>query len=152
MSIINEILLDSSIVVEYSKNTRTQLLDYLLDENRYKLFISETVVSEFTFYWLAGRGNKAPYTLKMRREIPAIIEDNSPLQFLTQFSLLAVNDKVLPIYLDLMQRYNLLPNDALIIATAKLHDITAVASYDPDFLPACQGEGIRLIREIADLA
>lgn len=51
-----------------------------------------------------------------------------------------------------MQRYNLLPNDALIVATAKLHDILTIASLDPDFESACQGEGIRLIREVSDLA
>lgn len=60
-------------------------------------------------------------------------------------------DRIVPIYLDLMQRYNLLSNDALIIATAKLHSIGAIASFDADFLPVCEGERIQLIREITDV-
>lgn len=55
-------------------------------------------------------------------------------------------------YLDLMERYNLLPNDSLIIGSAKLHGISVIASYDPDCQLACEGEGIQLIQEVADIA
>ena len=150
-STTNNVFLDSSIVVEYSKNTQTELLDYLLGSNYHKLFVSETVLSEFTFYWLAGRGNKAPYTLKTRGDIPSIIESDSPLKFLNQFTLLPAQDETVGLFIDLMQRYNLLPNDALIIATTKLHGIPAIASHDDDFIPACEGENIQLIRNLSDL-
>jgi len=50
-----------------------------------------------------------------------------------------------------MQRYNLLPNDALILASCQLHGIPALASYDPDFETACAGENVRLVRQISDL-
>ncbi len=152
MSITSDIMLDSSILVEYSKNTQTELLDYLLNNrDQYHLCISETVVSECTFYWLAGQGGKAPYTLKVNEQIPTIIEKASPALFLYQFTVLPSDNRIVPIYLDLMERYNLLPNDALIIGAAKLHGISTIASYDLDFEPACAGEGIRLIRAVADL-
>lgn len=51
-----------------------------------------------------------------------------------------------------MQKYNLLPNDALILATCKIHQIPQVASFDTkDFEKACKGEGIKLIQSIDDL-
>lgn len=50
-----------------------------------------------------------------------------------------------------MVTYNLLPNDALILATCKLHNIKRLASYDSDFARACIGEGIQLIQTVADL-
>jgi uncharacterized protein len=50
-----------------------------------------------------------------------------------------------------MQQYNLMPNDALILATCKLHRITRLASYDSDFATACTAKGIRLMQTVADL-
>lgn len=149
---ISRIILDSSILVEYFKQNKTDLLDYIAGTNRYELCINSAVLSESAFQWLALFGAKAPRTLQRNRAIGQILTENSPFGFLSQFTVLPSDNRIVPIYLGLMQRYNLLPNDALIIATAKLHGIPAVASYDPDFESACQGEGIRLIREVSDLA
>jgi predicted nucleic acid-binding protein len=46
-----------------------------------------------------------------------------------------------------MVKYNLLPNDAIILATCKLHAITKLASHDRDFIIPCKAEGIELLRE-----
>jgi predicted nucleic acid-binding protein len=51
-----------------------------------------------------------------------------------------------------MQKYNLLPNDALILATFKIHQIQQIASFDStDFENACLGENIKLVQRIEDL-
>ncbi len=47
----------------------------------------------------------------------------------------------------LMIKYNLLPNDAIILATCKIHDIKQLASHDTDFIIPCKEEGIELLRE-----
>ena len=47
----------------------------------------------------------------------------------------------------LMSKYNLLPNDAVILATCKLNNITKIASHDSDFIIPCEAEGIELLRE-----
>ena len=54
-------------------------------------------------------------------------------------------------YLHYMAVYNLLPNDALILAICKIRNIGHLASYDSDFATACTGEGIRLVQTVADL-
>jgi predicted nucleic acid-binding protein len=46
-----------------------------------------------------------------------------------------------------MKKYNLLPNDAQILATCKIYGIAILASYDSDFATACQEEGITLMSE-----
>jgi predicted nucleic acid-binding protein len=51
-----------------------------------------------------------------------------------------------------MEKYNLLPNDALIMATCKLSNIDWIASYDGDFESICRDEGIQLIRSVSDIA
>ena len=148
---ISKLVLDSSILVEYSKGNKTELLEYLIAETNIDLFINSTVLSEYTFHWLANKGQKAPRTLQQAQQIRYLIEPASLELSLAQFTVLPSSNDIIPIYLRLMQQYNLLPNDALILATAILHQIPAFASYDPDFIAACQGEGIRLVREISDL-
>lgn len=152
MFMTSELLLDSSILVEYVKERRIELLDRLLVIPNLKLYIDSTVLSEYTFHWLATKGGKSPRSLQQAKQVRQLVTDIEPINFLKLFTVLPSDDRIVLTYLDLMQRYNLLPNDALIIATAKLHGIAAIASYDADFIPACQGEGIQLIREVSDLA
>ena len=57
--------LDSSILVEYVKGNKIDLLDHLLNDTNSSLFISQIVISEFYFHALAAYGNKSPLSLKM---------------------------------------------------------------------------------------
>ncbi|HRG36773.1 MAG TPA: PIN domain-containing protein [Chitinophagales bacterium] len=47
-----------------------------------------------------------------------------------------------------MSKYNLLPNDALILATCKLNQINMIASFDSDFKTACEKEKIQYIDSV----
>jgi hypothetical protein len=79
-----------------------------------------------------------------------VLANGSPEAFLAQFDWLndSVNMPVKAIYL--MGKYNLLPNDALILAICQEHGVKHLASFDPDYGSACAGEGIRLIQHITD--
>ena len=109
------------------------------------------MLSEFAYYWLVVEGKKAPVTLKRTGAIPGIIATHSPVDLLTRLILLEAGPAIIPLYLQYMEQYNLLPNDALILATCKLNGITQIASYDNDFVVACTGEGIQLVQTVADL-
>ena len=111
-----KIFLDSSILVEYVKGAKTDLLDYLLNDASYTLFISQIVVSEFYFHALAAYGNKAPLTLKTSKLIGDIMHLHQPQQFLRLFDFLNDDANFVDASAQLMERYNLLPNDALILA------------------------------------
>lgn len=50
----------------------------------------------------------------------------------------------------LMSAFNLLPNDALILAICQLHQIPAIASYDPDFITVCKNLSITLLQTVED--
>jgi len=50
-----------------------------------------------------------------------------------------------------MKKYNLLLNDAFILATCKLQGIAVLASFDSDFKNACVQEGIVLINNALQL-
>ena len=148
----NKIFLDSSILVEYVKGAKTDLLDYLLNDANYTLFISQIVVSEFYFHALAAYGNKAPLTLKTSKLIGGVMHLHQPQQFLRIFDFLIDDFNFIDASANLMERYNLLPNDALIIANCHHHGIQYIASYDiNDLEPVCKGENMILISSIADL-
>ncbi|QKZ15538.1 type II toxin-antitoxin system VapC family toxin [Spirosoma sp. KUDC1026] len=147
----SKIFLDSSILVEKTKGTKPDLFDFLFAYRSQDLCINQTVLSEYTFYLLIIEGGKAPVTLKRDAAISSIIRDHNPVNWLKSITYLELDNSIITEYLRLMQRYNLLPNDALILATCKLHGVTYLASYDNDFGPACAGEEIKLIQQIDDL-
>lgn len=148
----SRIFVDSSVLVEWAKKTQPDLYNHLANAVQYKLCISQVVLSEFTYYWLTVEGKKAPPTLKRDGVIPALLANHSPLDVLSRFTFLEPGPAVIPLYLRYMEQYNLLPNDALILATCQLNGIDQIASYDADFRNACAGEGIRLIQSVADFA
>ena len=150
MFMTNSIFVDSSLPVEYMKGAQRDLMDALLSNRRFRLFISQTVVSEYLFYHLAEHGQKSPRTLKENGSIPHILTTIDPLPFLELFSWLPDDAAMLQTSVNFMRNYNLLPNDALILAVCKLHGIPALASFDPDFNAPCQNEGIRLLQSFAD--
>lgn len=149
----NRILLDSSILVEKAKRTQHELFDALLQRDDFEKCICSAVLSEFAFHLLAIEGGKAPRTLKENALIPTLLSTNSPEALLHSFTFLPDSSETISVYLNLMIRYNLLPNDALILSACLLHEIPMLASYDkPDFERACLNEGVNLICDVTDLA
>ena len=148
----NRLFLDSSILIEWAKKTQVELLNNLITTTQYTLCISQIVLSEFTYYWLAIQAGKAPVTLKRDGNISQSITMNNPVSLLSKLTYLEPGAAIIPLYLHFMEQYNLLPNDALILAICKLSGITQIASYDADFAPVCRREGIRLIQQLTDLS
>ena len=149
---INQIFIDISILVEFKKRTRTEFLFGLLAISELELAINPIVLSEYTFYLLAIEGDKSPRSIKENGDIGSILNKDQPEQFLSIFKILQNGNEIIPVYLHMMQEYNLLPNDALILASCKLHNIKALATYDTrDFMKACNAENILLIQDISAL-
>lgn len=147
----NKIFLDSSILVEYVKGNKVELLDHLLNDANSSLFISQIVISEFYFHALAAYGNKSPLSLKMSASISNIMRQHQPQKFLQLFNFLADDTLFIDATAQLMKKYNLLPNDALIIANCQYHNIEHIASYDiNDLTPVCKSENMVLISSVQD--
>lgn len=142
----NKIFIDSSVLVEYRKGNKLPFLDAMLADQETLLFISQAVTSEYLFHHLAIVGGKSPLAIKMKAGISPILQVRDPLPFLNLFTWLPDDPSMLQPAVEFMHKYNLLPNDALIIAAIAHHGIPALASFDPDFAAPCQGEGIRLLQ------
>ena len=144
------IFLDTSILIEYVKGNNTDLLEAILLHD-WKPFINHIVYSEFMFHFLSLAAGKAPLTLKKSKVIAEILDKNKPIDFLLNFKILSMNPEILLSSYFFMKKYHLLPNDALILATCQYYNIKFLASYDSDFSPICEPEGITLIMNIGDL-
>lgn len=148
-----KIFIDSSILVEFEKQSKTDLLLHLMSDKAFNLFVNCTVLSEYTYYLLAIEGGKSPRAVKEDENIRTILTRNDPEAFLSIFQIVALKPEITATFLKMMSKYNLLPNDALILADCKLNSIDTLATYDiKDFSKACAQEDIQLVNSISDLS
>lgn len=141
---VNECFLDSSILIGYIKGTQTELLDKLFADKT-ENYINHIVYSEFMFHFLSVMSGRSPLTLKGASKIREIMEIHKPIEFLNNFNLLEMDEEIINKSDHFMKTYNLLPNDALILATCYSHNISYLVSYDSDFVEVCDKEGLVLI-------
>ncbi len=144
------VFVDSSILVEYYKATQTALLDNLLNAQHIQICISQIVVSEYLFHCLGIDGGKSPLSVKQDRSIVTVLSNANHAVFLKQFSYLQDSNLLVERVPELMSQYNLLPNDALILALCQLHKISVIASYDSDFKEVCKDLNITLLQTASD--
>jgi len=147
----NEVFVDSSILIEYRKGNKTEILEALLVHRGIDLYINQSVVSEYLFHHLALFGGKSPLAIKEKDLIPEIFAKHDPASFLKLFSLSAQKDEIIELSINYMQNFNLLPNDALILSSCKSNGIIALASFDVDFVYPCAKENIHLIQDLQSL-
>ena len=147
MFMTSSIFIDSSILIEYNKGAKIKLLSSLLKDQQNVCHINETVISEFLYHFLAKNSDTSPKTLQRKNEIASVFERSRQYAIIHLFSFLPSDESMLNLVPQFMQQYNPLPNDAIILATCKIHNVKQPASHDKDFEAACKGEGIELITE-----
>ncbi len=143
----DEIMVDSSIRKEFIKGKKIKLYTYLMTQLDRECFINEIVASELLFHFLAINGNKSPLSLKVSNGIAQVFSNLRGFELLDNYTFLSNDSRLVRLKKDFMIKYNLLPNDAIILATFKLHGITQLANHDQDFISPCQLEGTTLLRE-----
>ncbi|MCW3106516.1 MAG: putative nucleic acid-binding protein containing domain [Segetibacter sp.] len=144
----NRIFIDSSILVEALKGNKVSFYRNLISDIKNQNFINETVISEYLYFVLGFNGGASPRTLKEKGQINEVLSlDQNLTSILTDFFFLNGDSSLLNQVPYFMRTYNLLPNDAIILATCKIHNITKLASHDSDFILPCKTEGIELLRE-----
>lgn len=144
----NKIFLDSSILIEPLKGNKVVFYEQLISDLTNELFINDIIASEYLYYILAFSSDVSPKTLQRKNKIREIIQNETEIiRALNNFTFLSSNQSFLSEAPRLMGKYNLLPNDAIILATCKLHG-TKLASHDSDFIIPCKSENIELLRDI----
>lgn len=137
--------MDSLVLIESEKGRRTDLFQMVTELSGVEVFISSVVVSEFLFHYLTIGKNVSPRTVKERGDIRRVLGKSENHKLIQEFTLIDIAPKDLPTVADLMADFNLLPNDALVVATCLSRNIGALASFDPDFHDVCQTKGLALL-------
>lgn len=140
-------MIDSSLLIEFEKGAKKKLLLSLTSNQNNECYINETIVSEYLYYFLILNSNSSPQSLKSSRKISEVLRQSADYKLLEKFLFLASDSLLFSLVPDFMSKYNLLPNDAIILATCKIHGITQLASHDKDFETPCKSEGITLLTE-----
>ncbi len=145
-----KVFIDSSLLIEFEKQTRPELLDALI-KSEHRLYINPIVASEYLYQLLGILGGRSPMSICESGKIDETLAPHDTKAFISGFEILPIPDAALPMAIDLMKMHNLLPNDAIILASCKLQQVRVLASFDTDFLHACVKEGIQLVSDVTDL-
>ena len=102
------------------------------------------------FYVLGTNGGASPKTLQQGGKVSAVLAGNTEYSKIFKYLEFLITDASLFSEVPrLMTQYNLLPNDAIILATCILHNVKFLATHDSDFDIACKAEGITLLKDLA---
>ena len=140
-----KVFVDSSVLIEFENGRNQELLTKLLEKPSLNLCLNSVVASEYFYKLLGILAGKSPMSVCESGKIDEVLSEHDTQLFLTYFTLLDTPKEAIVLSLSFMRTYNLLPNDALILATCKLQNISVFASLDSDFTVACRSESIRLI-------
>ena len=125
MSTTNKIMVDSSVFIEALKGRKTDFYKSLISTNTNQFYINEIILSEYLYYLLAINGGSSLKSLQESKLIKSVFSTSSnELVILKDFILLSFSQEFSEIVPSFMSTYNLLPNDAIILATCKIHGIT----------------------------
>lgn len=138
------VLIDSSVFIEYLKGNpkALEMMSSLLSEDC-ELFINAIIYSEVVFLFLSRTTGLSAFSLKKR---PQVVRDSGVekvLAFLGQFKVAEVSDVVLETASEIIKRHGLLPNDAIILPTAKVYGMN-IATLDSDFNVPARSENVEM--------
>ncbi len=136
--------IDSSVIIEQLKGNNPGFFQKILNDFE-SYCINSIVFSEIIYHSIGFSTGKSPLTIKENKLIPSVVREGDVLKLYKLFDILETNAKVIDQSIVLMNRYNLLPNDAIIIATCQVHKVKTIASTDKDFVIVCRKENLNLI-------
>ncbi len=144
-----KIFIDSCILIEYTKGRGVQFFNFMVDS--YDLLINQVVTSEYLYKYIGIKLQKAPLTSKVNGTVQQAFTDGKAYLLLKHLHYLPCNNEITISAIDLMKKYNLLPNDALILATCIANNIEYLATYDSDFEIPCIEENIAILNNLSQL-
>ncbi len=126
------VFFDSNVFLHHlggTKEKATELLEKV-EQGEIRGYINDVVVSEVVYGYMRAVTGLKPFEL--RKKITATdIRFDTVRELLDMFSILPCNFGV--DLIDVIEKYRLLPNDALIAATCKYYGIKKIATFDEDF-------------------
>jgi len=131
---MNGVFIDSNVIIRHlAGDRRARKIIERIEKGEEKGYINQIVVSEAIFIYLKLKTKMKAFELKKAPDVVKSI-DLKPVYELLDISIeLPSNKEITRSAEDVIARYGLLPNDALIAATCKQHGIRKLATFNGDF-------------------
>ncbi|WP_297508580.1 type II toxin-antitoxin system VapC family toxin [Thermococcus sp.] len=141
---MKDLLVDSSVLIEYFKgNEQAVKLLESFEKADVVLYINDVVFSEVVYILLGYYLGRSPRTMKGNPDkLPSEIWE--VFKVLRGFGFIPVEQSTVFKAMGLIEKYAMLPNDALILATCMEHGFSLV-TLDDDFKVSAEAEGVHLI-------
>ncbi|ASJ11403.1 type II toxin-antitoxin system VapC family toxin [Thermococcus thioreducens] len=96
-------------------------------------FINPIVASEVMFFYIKAKTGMKSYEIKKTPSILAEVDLEPLFELLSIFVTLDINSDIVSNSKNAIEKYHLLPNDALIVSTCEFYGIETIATFDDDF-------------------
>ena len=127
-----KVFFDSNVFLHHLAGTSQKATELLerVESGEISGYVNDVVVSEVIYGYLRATTDLKPH--RLRKEILKLNFDLSPVkELLEMFSILPCNYGAGIV--EIIEKYRILPNDALIAATCKHYGIRRIATFDEDF-------------------
>ncbi len=146
MFMTNKVFVDSSVLIEPLQNRKVDFYVKLVSNRDYLLCINSIVVSEYLYKYIGLQNLGSPRNIQEKNKMADALQPYFITNTLEEFMFVEANNVIASLAPSFMAKYNLLPNDAIILATCKVYNIARLASHDQDFIQPCIEEQIELLR------
>ena len=131
---MNGVFVDSNVIIHHlaGDNKAKEIIENV-ESGGDTGYINQIVVSEVIFICLQLKTKKRAFELKKAPDIVKRVDLKNVYELLDTFIELQSDKEITRSAEDVIARYGLLPNDALIAATCKHHGIMKLATFNGDF-------------------
>ena len=131
---MNGVFVDSNVIIHHlaGDNKAKEIIENV-ESGGDTGYINQIVVSEVIFICLKLKTKKRAFELKKAPDIVKRVDLKNVYELLDTFIELQSDKEITRSAEDVIARYGLLPNDALIAATCKHHGIRKLATFNGDF-------------------
>jgi predicted nucleic acid-binding protein len=131
---MNGVFVDSNVIIHHlaGDNKAKEIIENV-ESGGDTGYINQIVVSEVIFICLKLKTKKSAFELKKAPDIVKRVDLKNVYELLDTFIELQSDKEITRSAEDVIARYGLLPNDALIAATCKHHGIRKLATFNGDF-------------------
>ena len=145
-------MVDSTLIVEHLKGNKSarDLIEMLIDSDA-NAYINSVVASEVLFIYIKLTTGRSYLTLKKNPQLVKALDKRPVYNLLRMFKFVDTNEFIFSVAERLIDKYGLLPNDALILATALFYGFDYLITFDSDFLEPCKAEGVKVISSKKEL-
>ena len=131
---MNGVFVDSNVIIHHlaGDNKAKEIIENV-ESGGDTGYINQIVVSEVIFICLKLKTKKSAFELKKAPDIVKRVDLKNVYELLDIFIELPSDKGITRSAEDVIARYGLLPNDALIAATCKHHGIRKLATFNGDY-------------------